>query len=131
MRYGTERVHVCARVDESESWIGIRIGSTNGRKLVTAGLFDLRSKLPPPPSNPGLLRFYLPSSFLSFAYHLLFYIYVFLCRVHRRYRSLFVPAHPLSIDLSSSNTYVLDAPCATLSRSAPPFATGLAIYLST
>lgn len=85
----------------------------------------------PPPSAQlsSDSTFYRPFS-LSLAYHLLFYIYVFLCRIGRRYRSLFVPAHPLSIDLSYSNTYPC-VPCATLSRSAPPFAAGLAIYLST
>ena len=35
--------------------IGIRIGSTNGRKLVTAGLSDLCAERPPPPPSFSFL----------------------------------------------------------------------------
>lgn len=62
------RGRVCVRVRERgrESETGIGIESRNGRKLVTAGLFDLRSKLPPPlppllPASPP------PSTFRPFS----------------------------------------------------------------
>lgn len=76
------RGRVCVRVRERgrESETGIGIESRNGRKLVTAGLFDLRSKLPPPlPSPPPRFSatFHL-SSFLCFARRPLLHIYVFL-----------------------------------------------------
>lgn len=60
------RENVDEREREREREIGIGIESRNGRKLVTAGLFDLRSKLPPSPSLPSspLLR-HLPPFVLS------------------------------------------------------------------
>lgn len=74
--------------------------------------WSVRSPFQTTPRPSTLLQFYLLSSLLSFAYRLLFYIYVFLWRIVDRYRSVFVPVHPMSIDLSSSSTHT---PYATLS----------------